>query len=146
MAEPLAPSPPCPVDLLSHLLTSLHSGLHPESSLREADMPSSTTSRPDQSKRPLDPGPLREHLIDLVTHLPPLLPDSCEWLEQGAFEVVGERPIDAGSVADVWIGMIGNRKVAIKSYRYYSSSDYLPTYVVSAFDLWYVSCQLKINR
>ena len=73
----------------------------------------------------------REHLIDLVSRLPPLLPDSCEWLEQGALSVVGEHPVDAGSVADVWVGMMGHRKVAIKSYRYYSSSDYLPTYVVS---------------
>ena len=46
-------------------------------------------------------------------------------------EVVGEHPVDAGAVADVWIGMMGNRKVAIKSYRCYSSSEYLVTYMVS---------------
>ena len=73
----------------------------------------------------------REHLIDLVSRLPPSLPDGCEWLEKGALQVVGEHPFDAGSVADVWVGLTGNRKVAIKSYRYCSSSDYLPTYVVS---------------
>jgi len=107
-------------------------------------MPPRTTSRLDQSKPPLDPGTLREHLIDLVARLPPLLPGSCEWLEQGAFEVIGGRPIDAGSVADVWVGVMGNRRVAIKSYRYYSSSDYLPTYVVGG--VWLVICVLSTEN
>jgi len=80
---------------------------------------------------PIDPDALREHLVDLVSHLPPLLPDSCKWLEQGDLEFFGEQPIDAGGIADVWVGMMGDRKIAIKSYRYYSSSDYLPIYVVS---------------
>ena len=79
----------------------------------------------------MGPGALHEHITNLVSHLPQLLPDSCEWLEQGSLEVVGDHPVDAGGVADVWVGMMGVRKVAIKSYRYYSSSDYLPTYVVS---------------
>ena len=101
-------------------------------------MPSHTTCRFDHSVPPLDPAVLLERLIDLVSRLPPLLPDSCEWLDQGAVEFVGGRPVDAGSVADVWVGMMGNRTIAIKSYRYYSSSDYLPTYVVS--DTWLVVC------
>ena len=80
----------------------------------------------------MDSRAAREHLIDLVSRLPPLLPDGCEWLEKGALQVIGEHPFDAGSIADVWVGLMGNRrKVAIKAYRYCSSSDYLPTYVVS---------------
>ena len=122
------------------LLTSLRLIFHPNTPLEGAGIPSRITSVPDQLVSPLlrvdrplpiDPDALREHLIDLMSHLPPLLPDSCKWLEQGDLEVLGERPVDAGGVADVWVGMMGNRKIAIKSYRYYSSSDYLPTYVVS---------------
>lgn len=103
-------------------------------------MPPRTTNVPDQSESfppeidqllPADPGALCEDLVDLVRHLRPQLQDGCEWLEQGALEIVGEHPVDAGSVADVWVGMIGDRKVAIKSYRCYASSNYLPTYVVS---------------
>jgi len=131
MAGTLAPSPHLPKDLLSHLLTSLRPIFHPKSSLKVADMSSHAAGGLDQSKPSPDPGALHEHLIGLVSHPPPLLPDSCGWLERGALVVIGEHPIDAGSVADVWVGMMGNRKVAIKSYRYHSSSDYLPTYVVS---------------
>ena len=129
-----------PQDLLFHLLTSLHLTLHPKNSAGGVDVPSHPSIRLDQPESPrpeidqtlpIDPGAIREHLIELVSHLPPLLPDSCEWLEPGALEVVGGFPIDAGGVADVWIGMMGNRKVAIKSYRYSLSSDYLPNYVVS---------------
>ena len=93
-----------------------------------------------------DPGAVCEHLVDLVGHLRSLLPGSCEWLEQGSLEVVGEHPIDAGGVADIWVGNIGDRKVAIKVYRCYSSSNYLPTYVVSGVHLCYVFYSLKVHR
>ena len=79
----------------------------------------------------IDPGAVCEHLVDLTHHLRSLLPDSCEWLEEGTLEVVGEHPAYAGGVADVWAGKMGNRKIAIKAYRWCSSSNYLPTYVVS---------------
>jgi hypothetical protein len=84
----------------------------------------------DQSL-PIDLVALCEHLVDLVLHLRPLLPDSCRWMEQGALEIIGAYPFAAGGIADVWVGIMGDRKVAIKSYRCYSSSNYLPTYVVS---------------
>jgi len=125
-----------PKNPFRRLLTFLHLIFHPEG----ANAPSRTTGVSKQSappspgvdrSLPIDPDPLREHLIDLVSHLPPLLPDNCKWIEQGDLKVVGEQPIGAGGVADVWVGMMGNRKVAIKSYRYSLSSDYLPTYVVS---------------
>jgi hypothetical protein len=67
-------------------------------------------------------------------------------LQQGALEVVEEFPIDGGSVADVLVGMMGNHKVAIKSYRCYSSSDRLPTYVVCRTNVWRVPCQLKVHQ
>jgi len=127
-------------DLFCYALASLYLIFHPKNSAGGCDVPSPTTVRPDQSEparpeigqtSPIDPDALREHLTKLVSRLPPLLPDSCEWVERGALEVVGGLPIDAGGVADVWIGMMGNRKVVIKSYRYCLSSDYLPNYVVS---------------
>jgi len=129
-----------PKDTLSCLLASLRPVFHPKPSLGGGDIPSHTTGRSNQlvpsgpkvdRSLSADSSAVREHLIDLVSHLPPLLPDSCEWLEEGALKIIGKRPIDAGSVADVWVGVMGSRKVAIKSYRYCSSSDYLPTYMVS---------------
>ena len=79
-----------------------------------------------------DPGALCEHLVGLVSNLRPLLPAGCGWLEQGSIEVVGEHPVDGGGVADLWVGRIGNRKVAIKAYRYDSSSNCSVAYTVSA--------------
>lgn len=129
-----------PKDLFYRLLTSLRLPFHPKTSFKGADPPSRANSALDQSKPfplevdlslPIDPGAICDHLVDLVHCLQPLLPSSCKWLEQGALEVVGEYPIDAGGVADVWVGKMGDRKVAIKAYRCYSSSNYLSTYVVS---------------
>ena len=77
------------------------------------------------------PDALWYHLVDPVRHLQSLLPGSCQWLEQGVLEVVGKFPVGAGGVADFWVGKMGDRKVAIKVYRLYSSSNCSPTYVVS---------------
>ena len=127
-----------PKDLFPRLLAAPYLVLRQKTSAGWTAIPSCTTTKPGQLESPrpevgptlpVDPGALCEHLVDLVSHLPPLLPDSCEWLDQGALEVVGGRPIDAGGIADIWVGMMGSRKVAIKSYRY--CSDYLPNYVVS---------------
>lgn len=113
-------------------------------------MPPSIADALDQSRSPLPevdqsplikPGALCEHITDSVPHLPSLLPASCKWLEQGALEIGGEHPVNAGGVADVWIGMMENHKVAIKSYRRNSCSDYRLTYVVS--DAWRATCILQ---
>lgn len=85
---------------------------------------------------PVDPSAPCEHLAGLMPHLQSLLPDGCEWLERGALErgaleFVGDHPVDAGGFADVWVGAMGSRRVAIKSYRRYSSSDNLLAYAVS---------------
>lgn len=122
---------------LYRLLTSFRRITHPNASLEGADGPPRTTDVPDQSL-PIDPDELCEHLVELVRQLRPLLPGSYEWLDEESLEMIGEYAIDAGGVADVWAGMIGNRKVAVKAYRCYSSSDYLPTYMVSDADLWSV--------
>lgn len=137
MAQPVVHSrrsPFYPKALFSRLPTYLRRLSHPDTSLEGVGSPLPTTDVPDQfgsSPPGIDPGALCEHIVDLVHHLQSLLPSDCKWLEEGAIEVVGERPVDAGGFADVWVGMMENRKVAIKSYRCYSSSDYLPTYVVS---------------
>jgi hypothetical protein len=47
------------------------------------------------------PGVPCKHIVNLVHHLQSLLPGSCERLEEGALEVLGECPVDASGVADV---------------------------------------------
>jgi len=130
-----------PNDQFSRLLTSLRLISYPTASPGGVDAPSSTANGPSQLGSfppeqayqffPIDRGTSCEHLVDPAHHLQLLLPDSCEWLESGTLEVLGEHPVDAGTVADVWIGKMGDRKVAIKVYRCYSSSNCSATYVVS---------------
>jgi hypothetical protein len=117
--------------LLPRLFAHLRLLFRPRTLLEGVDV--SNQLRPPEINQslPIDLVALCEHLVDLVLYLRPLLPDSCRWMEQGALEIVGTYPFAAGGIADVWVGMIGDRRVAIKSYRCYSSSNYLPTYVVS---------------
>ena len=82
----------------------------------------------DQSS-PTDPAVLCDLLDELTRNLQSRLP-GCEWLEEGAIEFIGDRPIDAGQVANIFVGMRGNIKVAVKCYRFYPSSGYLPAYMV----------------
>jgi len=145
MVQPFAPShskrsssyPKGPSFRLLTYLCRLH---HPKTFPEGVNVLPPTADAPDPSRPPtpeddhsssIDPGALCEYVVDLVPHLPSLLPASCEWVEQGALEVGGERPVNAGSVADVWIGRMGDRKVAIKSFRHSSHSDHRLTYVVS---------------
>jgi len=128
-----------PKDPFFRLLTSLRLISHPKASHESVGVPSPTINANQSESFPTDinqllpigPGALCERLVDLVRHRRSLLPGGCEWLDQGAVEVIGEHPVDAGGVADVWVGKMGDRKVAIKAYRCYSSSNYLSTYVVS---------------
>lgn len=85
---------------------------------------------------PTDPAALCDLLDELARHIQSRLPD-CEWLEEGAIRFVADRPVDVGEVANIFVGMRGKRKVAVKCYRFYQSSDYLPTYTVRALhNLW----------
>ena len=134
-----------PRDPFSRLLTSLHLISHLKASPGGVDAPLSTTNGPNQSGSfppeqvyrsfHIGPGAACEHLVDPIRHLQLLLPDSCELLEFGTLEVVGGHPIDAGSVADVLVGKMGDRKVAIKVYRCYSSSSCSATCMVSGIYL-----------
>jgi len=135
-----------PKDSSSRLFTSLRLLFRPNNQLGGIGVPPFTDVA-DQSEPPeINPQPpisaaaLPEHLFDLVLHLHPSLPTSCRWLEQGALEVVGEFPVDAGGIADIWAGMMDNRKVAIKVYRFCSSSDWLPNCTVSRTYLWHPPC------
>ena len=58
----------------------------------------------------------------------PFLLANCRQLEQEDMKVVGAHPIGAGGFADVWVGKMGDRKVAVKSYRCYTSSGCMPTH------------------
>jgi len=109
----------------SHLRLPFHIG----ASVEDGWLPY-TTDVPDQPT-PTDPDALCGFLVELGRHLRPLLPDDREWLEEGTIETIGDSPVDAGEVADILVGMKGNLKVAVKRYRFYSSVDFLPTYMVS---------------
>ena len=79
-----------------------------------------------------DPGTPPEYLVAAVWNLQPLLPIDCEMFGQDDLCIVGSHPIDAGGFADVRVGKMNDgTTVAIKSYRYYSSSSCLPVYMVS---------------
>ena len=70
-------------------------------------------------------------LISLADRLRPILPSNYRWLGQGDLNVVGTCPLDAGGFANVWIGELSDQKVAVKSYRCYSSADYILIYTAS---------------
>ena len=73
-----------------------------------------------------------ERLVAAVWNLRPSLPIDCELFGEGNPNVVGPYPIGAGGFADVWMGKMNDgTTVAIKSYRYYSSSSCLLIYMVS---------------
>jgi len=103
-------------------------------------MPSRTTGALDHSLSlppEVDLSPVNntgtppEHLVDAVRNLGPFLPNGCELLGEGDLRIVGSTIINAGGFADVWVGERDDgTKVAIKSYRYYSSSGCLPIYLV----------------
>lgn len=69
---------------------------------------------------------LSQSYAALAQSLRSSLPPSCNWLTLEDIKVVGVRPIDAGGSADVWMGEMGDRTVALKSYRCYLSSDLAP--------------------
>lgn len=71
-----------------------------------------------------------EH-VSLAGRLRPFLPTNYLWLGQEDLTVVGARSIGAGAFADVWLGELGDRRVAVKSYRRWASADCAPIYEVS---------------
>ena len=103
-------------------------------------MSPNTTSTTDQlglrwpavdRELPTESDALSEFLVQLVSHLQSSPQFDCEWLGEGEVEVVGRGPVDAGEFADIFVGMRGTCKVAIKHYRFNSSSNHLSTYMVS---------------
>ena len=123
--------------LLLHVNTSLH---------EEAGSPSHTAHIPNQVDPPVsefdrplpsDPVALCNYLYELAPHLRSWLPAGCEWLGEEAIKFVSDHPIDVGEVANIFVAMRGNRKVVVKCYRFYPSSDYLPSYTVRVLrGLW----------
>ena len=137
-------------DSLTRLFTSLRRLSHLRGPLEWIDAPSTTTDALDQFgplEIDIDPDTLRVHSFDLVLRLQESLPADCKWLDEATIQVDGEFPKAAGGTANVWVGIMGVRKVAIKSYRCYSSSDWLPNYVVSYTRLSsHVLCRLKVYQ
>lgn len=78
-----------------------------------------------------NPGASPESLVDAVWNLKLSLSNRCRLLEQKDLKIVGICPIDAGGFADVWVGEVNGTTAAVKSYRCYTSSTCLPTFLVS---------------
>jgi hypothetical protein len=76
--------------------------------------------------------------MDMAAQLRHSLPAECVWVDQEDLIVVGTLPIDAGGFADIWVGEMGDQKVAIKSYRCHASADNARICGVSNTLLWCV--------
>lgn len=129
--------------LLVYILLTLYPEILPE----RVDVPSSTTRAPGQPDSSLariprspqfDPNQLYESLVERMRRrLKPSL-QGCEWLEQDTIEV--DAFLALGDFAKVLSGTMGNRKVAIKAYRYsLPCPDDSPIYMVSGVYLRYVT-------
>ena len=135
--------------LLAYLLLILHLDSQPEggnlSPHTNRDQPDSSTPEIYQGIPPANTGARSEPLVELVSRLQPLLPSDREWLEEGTIEPAGDFPVNAGGLADILVGMRGSHKVAVKRYRIFSSSDYLPTYTASVLGSSMLSSVLTTN-
>jgi hypothetical protein len=73
------------------------------------------------------PGPdaisLSKYYSQIACALRSFVPPSCRWLRQEDVELTGGYPIAAGGFADVWEAIHDGRKVALKSYRCYTTFD-----------------------
>jgi len=72
-----------------------------------------------------------EELVNLSGRLRPFLSANYPWLGQDDLEVIGTHPVDAGGFANVWVGKMGDRRIAVKSYRCWASADHVQIYEVS---------------
>lgn len=133
----------CPKAVISRLLAYLRLLPHLDSSLKGANLSSRTSDVHNPPSPPIsefdqwfpaDPDALRELIVEFVLQLRPLLPDDCDWLEDGAIQFDNGHPVDAGGFADILVGMIESKKVAVKYFRIYSSSDYFLTFMVNDLD------------
>ena len=145
---------PCPPQLdmshnkisLARLFASFPPVLRPKGPLGGVDGLYQLESSELELPFPVDPDPQRGALSNLLLYLQESLPTGYERLERGAVEIVGQFPVSAGGTADVWEGRIGDRRVAIKAYRCYLSSDCSLTYAVSRTYLCDVHCRLKVYQ
>lgn len=109
-----------PRGLLDPVRGSEEDGIDLRNAHRNSTTPSESSTTADAGSSNL----LRQTYRDLVlTTLRPSFPPECNWLEPSDVEVTGERPVDGGRFAEVWRGRLEDRKVAVKSYRYYQRFD-----------------------
>ena len=101
---------------------------------KPADCPPSFPSTPSVVQCPSCPDddlPRQSH-VDLARQHRPSLSPICNWLEGNDVRIVGGLPVSAGGFADLWMGSLDTRQVAIKSYRRYLSSDFSQVFPVCA--------------
>lgn len=63
------------------------------------------------------------HFTQNVQAFRPLMPSSCCFIDSEDVKLIGSCPVAAGGFADIWEATHDNRKVSLKSYRCYTSSD-----------------------
>lgn len=99
-----------------------------------------------------DPNAPPERFVDAVQNLKKYLPSECGFLGQGDLKIIGPHPIDAGGFADVWVGEWNGTTVAVKSFRPYTSTNFLTIYSVSgkcscgAFSPFNIFCRNCIGK
>jgi hypothetical protein len=81
---------------------------------------SQTAERPSSPTVDEDPEP---RLADAVRCDEPPLPPNCSRLQPEDVKILGDRPARAGAFTDIWDGSLAGERVAIKSYRIYSTTD-----------------------
>lgn len=85
------------------------------------------TDHASQTADPPDDSHSERRSADDVLQESPRLPPNCGRLNSEDITIPGDHPRRAGSFADTWDGYLdGNVRVAVKSYRLYSTND--PTY------------------
>jgi len=66
---------------------------------------------------------LSKHYAQVAQNLRSSMSSTCRWLDPEDIELVGEHPIGAGGSANIWEVIYNGRKVVLKSYRCYVSSN-----------------------
>ena len=66
---------------------------------------------------------LLQHYAQVAQDLRSSLPSSCRWLRPEVVKLIYEGPIEAGGFANIWEAAYNGRRVALKSYRCYTSFD-----------------------
>ena len=66
---------------------------------------------------------LSQHYSQMARALQSLMPSTCRWLSPEDVKSIGDHPMAAGGIADIWEAMCDGSEVVLKSYRCYIRFD-----------------------